>query len=782
MNINKTIQSVLEQYRKGDLQSAERLCQKIIRQQPNHAEILYFLGIIYGQLGKHDLAIEYIRKSLQINKNNADAYLALSMALQIKGLTDEAASNGEEAIRLDPNNAVAFGSLGNIFRAKGDPDKAMEYYQRALQIAPNFDEGYSGMGLILQEKGRTDEAVGFYLKAHQLNPDNLVALYGLGTALKEIGQLDEAVRYYQKSLTIFPDSDMAYHNLGTILQEKGRIDEAIDNYRKALEINPGNGEVYIGLGNALKDKGLLDDAVNHYRKALEINPESYDAHYNIGVVMYGEGNHEEAIDAFKTAITIRPDDIMAVWAKCIAQIPIIYPCQSDIEISRRRYYHELLRLCETVSIEGGQKLASAAKAVGSMQPFYLAAQGLNDRELQKLYGTLVCRVMAKKYPQFAEPPVIPYVPSTGPLRIGMVSKYFYHHSVWKIPIKGWVENIDKTRFHLYGYHLGNVKDAATLSAAKLCTRFTEGKSSFKELCRTIRNDNLNVLIYPEIGMDPMTLRLASLRLAPIQCTSLGHPDTSGLPTIDYYLSSNLMEPAAAEDHYTEKLIRLPNLGFFYTPLDVPAGEMNREMFGLRPDPVIYLCSHSLFTHLPQYDEIYPRIAQPVGNCVFLFISSPKSNTITEKVRSRIGDAFRRYDLSPDEYVIFLPFLDQRQYYAVNSISDVFLDTMGWSANNSTFEAIACNLPIVTLPGGLMRQRHCAGILTMLGLTETIASSIDEYIAYAVRLAKDPKWRSQISGKIASKKHLIYKDRSAVTALEDFIEQAVREGLQGTHHV
>jgi protein O-GlcNAc transferase len=179
--------------------------------------------------------------------------------------------------------------------------------------------------------------------------------------------------------------------------------------------------------------------------------------------------------------------------------------------------------------------------------------------------------------------------------------------------------------------------------------------------------------------------------------------------------------------------------------------------------------------LPQYDEIYPCIAQQVADCQFLFISD-KSRYLDEQFLARLANAFSAYHLNAKDHVILLPRLDPGHYHALNCLSDIRLDTIGWSGCNSTFEAIDCNLPVVTMPGIYMRQRHSAAILTVMGLTETIASSIDEYIAYAVRLAKDPEWRSQISGKIASNKHLIYKDRSAVTALEDFIERAVRAGL------
>ena len=277
---------------------------------------------------------------------------------------------------------------------------------------------------------------------------------------------------------------------------------------------------------------------------------------------------------------------------------------------------------------------------------------MNDYELQKIYGDLVCRIMASRYPQFRRLPEMPAWSDGTPLRIGLVTGYFYHHTVWKL-FKGWVENLDKERFSLYGYSTGRRKDTMTEGARQQFMRFIEDIYSFEELCQIILNDNLHVLIYPEIGMDPIGVRLAALRLAPVQCISWGHPDTSGLPTIDYYLSSDLMEPPDADEHYTEKLIRLPNLSVYYTPLDISTVPISRATFNLRQHSVLYLCCQSLCKYLPQYDEVFPLIAQKVKDCQFLFIAD-SSNYVTEQFRTRISKVFHRFGMNPENHIVFLP--------------------------------------------------------------------------------------------------------------------------------
>ena len=233
-----------------------------------------------------------------------------------------------------------------------------------------------------------------------------------------------------------------------------------------------------------------------------------------------------------------------------------------------------------------------------------------------------------------------------------------------------------------------------------------------------------------------------------------------------------MEPPDGDDAYTEQLVRLPNLSIYYTPHEVPGAEADRGMFGLRPKSVLYHCCQTLFKFLPQYDEMFPRIAQQVGDCQFLFSSLP--STVIEQFRMRISQAFARFNLNADDYVVFLPYLDQAKYHALNRISDVFLDPIGWSGCTSTLEAIDCNLPVVAFPGLLMRGRESGAILTMMGVTETIAGNLDEYVMLAVRLAQDPEWRRHLSDKIRENKHRLYGVKTCITALEEFLEGAVEK--------
>ncbi|MBM4145222.1 MAG: tetratricopeptide repeat protein [Nitrospira sp.] len=630
--------------------------------------------------------------------------------------------------------------------------------------------------LQLYQSGDLHHAKDYFEKILEVQPNNAEILYFLGIVYAQLEKPDLAMHYIKNSLQYNADNADAYFVLGLDYQKKGNIDEAISHYQRALQINPDLPRIYNNMGMAYQAKGCFNEALECYQKAVTIDPHLPEAQYNLGNLLHREGKQSEALFAYDKAIEINPKFLIARWAKCIAQLQIIYPDQSDVEISRRRYEEELLLLRKAIVLDTPEDSKVAAETVGIHQPFYLAYQGFNDRELQRIYGELVCQIMQLAYPEFSIHSETQYCYPEQPVRVGIVAGFFHNHPVWRIIIKGWAENLDKKKINLYGYYTGKKKDDETDKARHCFVRFIENTNSFEDLCKTIQNDNLHVIIYPEIGMDFLTLRLAALRLAPVQCASWGHPVASGLPTIDYYLSGDLMEPANAQEHYTEKLIRLPNLSVYYSPDVAPDSAVDRDTFGLRPKSIRYHCCQTLYKYLPQYDEVFPRIAQQTGDCQFLFSSFPEINTIIEQFKTRIFRKFKEFNLDANNHIVFLPALDKVKYKALNKLCDVFLDPIGWSGCTSTLEAIDCNLPVVAFPSLLMRGRESAAILTMMGLKETIAASLEEYVLLAVNLGKDSEWRREISEKIARNKHIIYSDRICIAALEDFFEQAVKEKL------
>jgi tetratricopeptide (TPR) repeat protein len=256
IDVNKKIESALEEHKAGNLRQAELLYRKILKSYPNNVDALHLLGVLYHQKGDYDSAINNIRTAIKLDPGFAEAYNNLGNVMRDKGLVDEAEIHYQKALRINPNFAIAHNNLGNIYTEKKLSDKAMVSFKKALQIHPDFAEAYNNLGRVLAEKNRHDEAISYYQKALQLN-STLAS---------------------------------AYNNLGAALMEKEQFDEAVTHFQKAIGLNASFVDAYSNLGNALHCKGQLYNAVTLYQKALDLNPSFGDAHFNMSLTLLLSGD------------------------------------------------------------------------------------------------------------------------------------------------------------------------------------------------------------------------------------------------------------------------------------------------------------------------------------------------------------------------------------------------------------------------------------------------------------------------------------------------------------
>jgi predicted O-linked N-acetylglucosamine transferase (SPINDLY family) len=569
------------------------------------------------------------------------------------------------------------------------------------------------------------------------------------------------------ALTLKPDHAEALNNRGSALHRLGRTEEALSSYAQALAIRPDLAEAANNLGLALDAIGRSEDALDSYEKALAIRPDYVDALMNRGNCLLAMNRYEEAQDSYRKASSLDPQNAKACFAICTAQLPVLYTSDEEIDRQRALFEQHLIELCD--DFERGA-VPNLVDGFGCHPPYYLAHQGRNDRRLQTIYGSLGCRLVSQRYPSAPMPK--PPAPDE-PVRVGIVCGFFWRHSVWKIPLKGWMTELDRRRFRLFGYHTWPNTDSETKIAKERCERFVQGPLSIEQWRQAILADAPHILIYPEIGMDVDAMVLAAQRLAPVQCTSWGHPQTTGYPTVDFFLSSDLMEPSDADDHYSETLIRLPNLSYYYEPFDDTVPRLRREDIGLRPDAIVFWCGRSLYTYLPEFDQVFARIAKTVPNSQFAFIEYQKGTYVTGQFRERLDQAFTKLGLQYKEHCLFLRRLSQPEFSAAASLCDIVLDSIGWSGANSTMESLPHSLPVVTMPATMMRGRHAPAILTMIGVTETIAATLDEYVHIAVRLALEQDWRMTICQKMRANSHRAYRDRECIVALEEFMDRVAR---------
>ncbi|HEY9706104.1 MAG TPA: hypothetical protein V6C58_26950, partial [Allocoleopsis sp.] len=547
-------------------------------------------------------------------------------------------------------------------------------------------------------------------------------------------------------------------------QEK--YEKAIYKFEAFLEQEIGEENLYLMLGECYTNIKNYSQAIYIYQKAKAFFPEQSIFYQNLITVFQESGNTEIAINTASQSFDLFPDNLYFLWQKHLL-LPIIYQTESEINLYREQFTSGLEYLINYIPLNTSEEVEKAFDVICNHTNFFLGYQGYDDIELQRKYGEFVHKIMSAKYPQWVLP-VSRKKPEGRKIKIGYISSFFKNHPGAKW-VLGWLQNHNREKFEIYCYYTNPQQDFTTREFQKYCDFFYHIPHNLEVICQQVINDELDIIVYPDLGMNPQSTLLASLRLAPIQCTGWGHPITSGLPTIDYYLSCELMETIESQKYYTEELILLPNIGLYYPKPQLPEKPNIRAYFQVKEENIIFVCSQMLSKYLPQYDYIFPEIAQQVPQAKFIFITRPNRD-IMNKFDVRLQRAFHKYNLLMRKYCVFMPPLDQVGYMSLNMIGDVFLDTLEWNGGNTTLEAIACNLPIVTCPGKFMRSRHSYAFLQMLEVTETIAENEQEYINIAVKLALDKQFRETIRKNMANNHHLLYNDLSCIKGLENFYLQ------------
>jgi len=765
----ETLRRAVGLHQSGRLDEAAALYRQVLAGRPDHFDALHFLGMVAAQRSQFEEAERLIGRALTLNSQNADAHSNYAGVLNALKRPQEALASLDRALALNPRMPQALANRGITLHTLHRYEEAVAAYDQALAVDRNpMTLTYRGGALLALD--RPAEALASFDAALAMAPQFQPAMTYRGNALGVLQRNSEALDSYDRALALNPNDVVALANRGNVLSGLNRHVEAIASYDRALAIKPDEATALTNRGNPLIALNRFDEAIASYDKAIALKPDNAEAHYNRGTALQAVGRCEEAAQSYETALRLRPNYAEAQFGLCMAQLPAIYLDEAEIAPARRAYAAQLDALCAALDRYGAEDLA---KGVGSNQPFHLAYQGLDDRALQERYGTFVCRVMERRFPPAAMPPP----PAAGErIRVGIVTGFFRAHSVWKIPVKGWVTQLDRSRFTVTGYHTGSILDDETKAAMGLCDRFVQGPMPVEQWRRTILADAPHVILYPEIGMDPVTIALAAQRLAPVQCNTLGHPITSGCPTVDYFLTSDLMEPTGTDNQYTERLIRLPNTSIYYEPAAAPPDIPKRADVGLRADATVYWSGQSLYKYLPQFDDVFARIAKDVPGCQIVFIAYYRGSHVTDLFRKRLDRAFAALGLRYEDHCVFLPRMNPKQFLAAAGMADIFLDSIEWSGFNSTMECLTHDLPVVTVARPMMRGRHTTGVLRAMGVTETIFDTVDDYVAAAVRLAQDQAWRNEVRRKIAASKHRLHRDRSAITALEDFLVRAVQNAV------
>ncbi|MBF0378645.1 MAG: tetratricopeptide repeat protein [Desulfamplus sp.] len=749
-------------------EAALKNCSQLTKRTPNNALAWMLKGQILKEMGRFAEAEEPFRSAVKLAPNESNHAVLLASTLRCLNRLDEAEAILRNLLKSHPELPDAWNNLGNILINRFHYQEAENCFKEALKHTGNPEQmalWLQNLGAVLMHQAKNEEAYKYFEQAGELNPDEVNIQSNLGALLLRLGKVDEAGSVLNNAHKRWSSNSGVQSNLANVLTRQGNREEAKAIYERLANSEQADIEALMGLARIYKEESKEDNRVTALlEKALEKFP-------NHPKVLFGLACHQMELGNIKKSfilLTKIPEDVGIPQVKlgipllrlCLS-LQITYPTE---EAMKEHYANFALKLDALETAWSDTFLESERWCiVGSSQPFMLAYMPFNQRNLLERYGRQIVYAMEIKFGT-----TLPERPTRSRICVGVVSSHFRRHSVWDVITSGWFRNIDREHFELIAYDLDLRRDKVKGAMESLCEKVVSGFTTTEEWIDKIRADAPDVLIYPEIGMECGTTQLACNRLAPVQCVSWGHPVTSGLPTMDYYISAELIESELSESHYTEQLIRLPGLGVSLQPIDEIERTFDLKKLDLTDRKVRILCPQSIYKLLPIYDHIFIKLAKCITDCQFIFFEHERFQEGVNILKERLEKIFADNNLAMSDYCKFLPFLSRGEFYGLLRQCTLAFDCPGFSGFTTAMQLYHYGLPMVTLEGEFMRQRLAAGILRQIGVDELIAYSESEFIEKMVYYATHEADRHEISERLKQGMAGIYGDTRPIRALEDFL--------------
>ncbi len=612
-------------------------------------------------------------------------------------------------------------------------------------------------GLVKQGLRKWREAVWWYESALTTAPRYAEALNNLGVALQELGDNASAREKFVAAIMANPSGTDAYRNLALVAHREGQSNDAIILLRRALQNAPGSPLLWNDLGKIYQARGDTAQAITAFEESARLDPKSVEPLSNLSLLMYHEGYAERARAFCDRLIAMRPPNMGARFRKALT-LPAIMASHDAIAETRERFARELDEL------EDARGVIHDPLREVNVSNFYLAYHGYNERDLQaRLAGLFRAKTPTLSY-------VAPHIgrARSGKIRVGVCSRHWGAHTIGVLFAELFAR-LDPREFEVTCFHTASDPAAVSGEFKEYGHQMAQLPLDLQGARASIAKCELDALVYPDIGMEPFTYFLAFSRLASTQVVMWGHPLTTGIPTIDCFLSARDLEINGAESHYTERLVKFEHLNTYYRRPVVDA-RYNRGYFGLQPHRTLYVCPQTLFKLHPDFDQTLHDILarDPSGDLILL-----EGNHVghTEMLRQRLEKTLPEFV----GRVRFLRRLSHAEYLGLLAVTDVMLDPPHFGGGSTSLQALSFGTPIVTTPSQFARGRITAACYKAIDSQELVAKDSSHYVELAGALGADPGLRARLRAEFTSRSAALYQNEATVIELADFLRAETRAG-------
>lgn len=597
-------------------------------------------------------------------------------------------------------------------------------------------------------------AARLYGEVLALDPNHAPARFLLGMLLLAAGQADIALAHVREAIRIDPFTTSYRQGLAEIFLAQGQVDAAERAFRMAAVCDPSVPSAWAWLAGRRELLGALSAAERCYRQARYI---SYNraAKIDHASILSRLGKVEEAWSLADRAVRLGGLYDPLSDLKSGLMFPPVPMDRAQIAEARQRYSDMLDRVADS-----NLRLTDPASQVGRT-PFYLAYHGEDDLDLARRFSD----VLHTATPAFQERRPDTAAPS-GSHRVGIFSTFFNAHTILRYT-QGLIRAMaGRKDLEVVALPTTSLPGPAQEHLRRLGVAVHPVSRDYPQAAGQIRALALDVLVFADIGMEPLSGALAQTDLAPRQIALSGHPVTTGIRRLDGFVVCPRFEPEEFAAHYSEPVIEAEfwPLGYTATTSD-PVSLAKPERDWSRP---ALICAQSLFKIHPDMDACFREILDRLPSALLYFVDLPEGmRPATERFRSRL----RAAGIDLERQVRILPRMPARTYFGWIRHADAVLDSWYFSGGDSSFAALAAGAPVVTHEGAFYRGRQTAGLLREMGLTDTIAATPESYVDIVEKVATDRAYAAHLRRVVESRADRIFGRLDGADALIDAIVAA-----------
>jgi predicted O-linked N-acetylglucosamine transferase (SPINDLY family) len=701
-----SLQQGIAHFQAGRLAEAERVFREILRAEPDHGPAGSMMGLLRLQQDRAGEAVTFLAAVVR-KQTDPGTLINYGLALERTGRGEEALASFDRVLALHSNLFAAHYNRGNTLLGLSRAEEAVAAFDRALALDANAAAAHYNRAEALRRLGRLSEALAGLERAEALAPGDPAIANSLGVVLRRLNRIDESLAAYGRALARDPDHADALYNRGLALAAAGRTREALADQNRLLALRPRHAEALFSRASLLRELGQREAAVEDFGRVLALQPDNGDAHLIRAALLLELRRMREALSGFEAFAKLRPEDPLGVGGIAAAAGA----------------------LCDWDRLAAIEPRIDACVMQGSPGLPLLNLMGWRDDPALLL--------------QAARNAVAEWVPAMPPplwrgkawrhdrIRLTYVAADFRQHALAQL-LSELIERHDRARFEVAAVAMG--PDDGSAARARFETAFDRflpvPDFDQRKAARLVRDLETDIAIDLGGHSADHLLRVFSQRPAPVQVNWLGFPGTIGAGFMDYILADATVLPFARQPFFTEKIVHLPDC---YQPNDTrrPVGETpSRAEMGLPDAGFVFACFNNSWKIGPAMFDIWMRLLRAVpGSVLWLLESNAGSNANLKRQAARRG-------VDPAR-LVFAPNVPLERHLARQRLADLFLDTLFYNAHTTGSDALWVGLPVLTCQGRSFAARVGASLLKAAELPELITTSLDEYEALALTLARDP---------------------------------------------